>query len=203
MMFYNFKIIEEILKTYFIERFYHSNENIVVMCIILNTVVPIDKERLNFNITTLSKFPSLVDNCVYFCYSHYKKGFTAKLLIGITPGGFISFKSKVAGGRKSDSQMTIESGLIDYLEDGDIVLADKGFPEIRTLIDRSGKEVKIVMPPFLQKKSEFSREETQETYNIASVRIHVERIMQRLRIYQILNKIPEKLFHCIDDIVHI
>ncbi|KAK0169369.1 hypothetical protein PV327_011619, partial [Microctonus hyperodae] len=49
-------------------------------------------------------------------------------------------ESKVAGGRKSDSQITMESGLIDYLEDGDIVLADKGFPEIRTVTDRSGKE---------------------------------------------------------------
>ncbi|KAJ8720636.1 hypothetical protein PYW08_006101 [Mythimna loreyi] len=146
--------------------------------------------------------PASVDNRVY-CYSHYKKGFTAKLLIGITPGGFISFKSKVAGGRKSDSQMTTESGLIDYLDDGDIVLADKGFPEIKTVIDRSGKEVKIVMPPFLKNKREFSTEETQETYNIASVRIHVEMIMQRLRVYQILNKIPENLFYCIDDIVHI
>ncbi|RVE52401.1 hypothetical protein evm_002795 [Chilo suppressalis] len=86
--------------------------------------------------------PASVDNRVY-CYSHYKKGFTAKLLIGITPGGFISFKSKVAGGRQSDSQMMIESGLIDYLDDGDIVLADKGFPQIKTAIDRSGKEVKI------------------------------------------------------------
>lgn len=54
--------------------------------------------------------PSKVDNRI-FCYSHYKKGFTAKLLIGITPSGFISFKSKVSGGRKSDSQLTVESGL--------------------------------------------------------------------------------------------
>ena len=55
-----------------------------------------------------------VDNRV-FTYSHYKKGFAGKLLVGMTPGGFISFKSRVAGGRKSDSQTTIESGLIDLL----------------------------------------------------------------------------------------
>ncbi|XP_043276881.1 uncharacterized protein [Venturia canescens] len=146
--------------------------------------------------------PAGVDNRVY-TYSHYKKGFTAKVLIGISPGGFISFKSKVAGGRKSDSQITIESGLIDLLEDGDdVVLADKGFPDIRRTIDEKGKQVVIVMPPFLEKKSEFTKDETEKTYNIAKVRIHVERIMQRLRIYQILNKIPANLFNCIDDIVH-
>lgn len=145
--------------------------------------------------------PASVDNRVY-TYSHYKKGFTAKLLIGITPSGFISFKSKVAGGRKSDSQMTIESGLVDLLEDGDVVLADKGFPDIRRTIDKAGKQVVLIMPPFLEKKDEFTKKETEETYHIAKVRIHIERIMQRLRTYQILNKIPENLFSCIDDIVH-
>ncbi|XP_046432363.1 uncharacterized protein LOC124185534 [Neodiprion fabricii] len=90
-----------------------------------------------------------------------------RVLIGITPGGFISLKSKVAGGRKSDSQMTIESGLLDLLEDGDVVLADKGFPEIKTFIDASGKKLKMVMPPFLEKKSEFTTQQTQETYSIA------------------------------------
>ncbi|XP_063528978.1 uncharacterized protein LOC134740463 [Cydia strobilella] len=146
--------------------------------------------------------PSSVDNRV-LCYSHYKKGFTAKVLIGITPGGFISFKSKVSGGRKSDSQITVESGLVDYLENGDIVLADKGFPAIKKVIDESGKEIAIIMPPFLKNKSEFTREETDATYKIARVRIHVERIMQRLKIYQILHKIPENLFYHIDDILHV
>lgn len=145
--------------------------------------------------------PPAVDDRVA-CYSHYKKGFTAKVVIGITPGGFICFKSKVAGGRKSDSQMTVESGLLDLLETGDVVLADKGFPEIKKVLHDSGREVKIVMPPFLTKKHEFSKEETQNTYEVARVRIHVERIMQRLRVYRVLDKIPHNLFSCIDDIVH-
>jgi len=149
-----------------------------------------------------TEVPSGVDNRVY-TYSHYKKSFTAKGLIGITSGGFISFKSKVAGGRKSDSQITLESGLIDLLENTDVVLADKGFPEIKRFLDETGKKVTIVMPPFLQNKNEFSKKETEETYNIAKVRIHVERIMQRLRTYGILNKIPENyLFSSIDDIIH-
>ncbi|KAG5858290.1 hypothetical protein JTB14_025698 [Gonioctena quinquepunctata] len=146
--------------------------------------------------------PSKVDTRI-FCYSNYKKGFTAKLLIGITPSGFISFKSKVAGGRKSDSQLTVESGLINLLEEGVIVLADKGFPQIKQTPDAKGKKVTVVMQPFLEKKIEFSKEETEATYSIARVRIHVERVMQRLRVYKILDKIPEYLFGNIDNIVHI
>ncbi|XP_066603587.1 uncharacterized protein [Prorops nasuta] len=164
---------------------HHSNVRVIIDCTEFKT-----------------ETPNSVDNRVFF-YSHYKKGYTIKILIGITPCGFISFKSKAAGGRKSDAQITIESGLIDLLEEGDIVLADKGFPEIRTSINESKKSITVQMPPFLRKNSEFTKEEAEETYKIAKVRIHVERIMQRLRIYKILDKIPVTLFKYIDDIIHI
>lgn len=88
------------------------------------------------------------------------------------------------------------------LEDEDEVMADKGFPEIRAKIDETGEKVLLIMPPFLAKKGEFSKEETGSTYDIAKVRIHVERIMQRLRTYKILQMIPEHLFSYIDDLFH-
>ncbi|KAG5876041.1 hypothetical protein JTB14_031568 [Gonioctena quinquepunctata] len=81
--------------------------------------------------------PSKVDNRI-FCYSNFKKGFTAMLLIGITPSGFISFKSRVAAGRKSDSQLTVDSGLIDLLEKGDIVCSGEGLPKIKQTLDAKG-----------------------------------------------------------------
>ena len=73
-------------------------------------------------------------------------------MISITPSGFISFKSKLAGGRKNDSQITIESVLINLLEDDDVVLADKGFAQFQNIIDESGRKVLLVVPPFLEKK---------------------------------------------------
>lgn len=65
-----------------------------------NTRVIIDCTEFRIDI------PTSVDNRV-FSYSQYKKNFTAKVLIGITPGGFISLRSDAAGGRKSDSQLTL------------------------------------------------------------------------------------------------
>lgn len=59
------------------------------------------------------------------------------------------------------------------------------------------------MPPFLANKGVFTKEETTETYSIASVRIHIERIMQRIRVYKILDKIPHNLMNSLDDIIHI
>ena len=103
----------------------------------------------------------------------------------------------------SDLQITVESDLIDLLEQGDEVLADKGFPEIRQEIERSGKCAFIVMPPFLQENVQFTGEEVKETYSIASVRIHVEGIMQRIRIYKILDKITTNLLSEIDAIFHV
>ena len=145
--------------------------------------------------------PASIENRV-FTYSHYKKNFTAKVLIGCTPSGLITFKSKCAGGRKSDSQITVQSGLLDLLEDDDVILADKGFPEIRTTINESGKKVIVVMPPFLS-GGEFTQEEVQETYSVANARIHIERINQRIKLYNILNKVPSHLFPYLDDIIHI
>ena len=91
----------------------------------------------------------------------------------------ISFKSKVTGGRNSDSQITIASHLVDLLENDDVVLVDKGFSEIKSTMDHSGKRVCLVMPPFLENKQEFTEKEARETHYIASVRSHVECIMQR------------------------
>lgn len=100
------------------------------------------------------EIPSRIDQRV-LTYSHYKKGFTTKALIGCSPSGLITFVSPCAGGRKSDCQITVESGLLNLLEDGDEVLADKGFPDIRSKIDEMGKKILLVMPPFLH-NNEFS-----------------------------------------------
>lgn len=42
------------------------------------------------------EIPGAIDERIY-SYSHYKHGFTVKVLIGIAPCGLISFKSKAAG----------------------------------------------------------------------------------------------------------
>lgn len=111
--------------------------------------------------------------------------------------------TKVAGERKSDSQLTIGSVLTDFFQDCDLVFVDKGFPAFKFIISDSSNKIMLVMAPFLEANPKFTKEESERTYSIARVRIHVERIMQWLRTYQILNKIQENLFSSIDDIIHV
>lgn len=132
-------------------------------------------------------------------YSNYKGCHTVKFLIGVTPSGFISFVSDTYGGRSTDSFITVDCGLLDLLEKGDEVMSDKGFPQIKTMLDQ--KNVLLVMPPF-SKGSQFSPEEVEETYAVASVRIHVERSIQRVKLFKILDKIPRELLPYIDKIIH-
>jgi len=60
-------------------------------------------------------------------YSHYKGGYTIKVLVAITPNGMFSFLSKSYGGRSSDSYITNDSDILNKLEPSVQVLADKGF----------------------------------------------------------------------------
>ncbi len=60
-------------------------------------------------------------------WSSYKHYNTVKLLVGITPTGVISFLPPLWTGSTSDKEIVRNSGLINFLEDGDAVMADKGF----------------------------------------------------------------------------
>ena len=59
-------------------------------------------------------------------FSNYKSGNTAKILVGAHPCGLFSFVSRAYGGRATDGFITNDCGILDLLEEGDKVLADKG-----------------------------------------------------------------------------
>jgi hypothetical protein len=121
-------------------------------------------------------------------------------LVGCTPHGQISFLSEAYGGRATDSQITTSSNFLQLLEPGDVVLPDKGFPQIKSLLDDSGKGVLVVMLPFLRGEC-FTANDEQETQTIASVRIHIERIMQRIKTFGIMSKFSIKILPHVNVII--
>ena len=111
-------------------------------------------------------------------YSNYKKHNTVKFLIGITPCGAISFLSKCWGGRATDKCITQNSGFLDLVEYGDVILADRGF-DISDDLSLYGARLEI--PAFTQGKKQLSQQEVEYSRRLAKVRIHVERVIGLLK----------------------
>ncbi|XP_048840299.1 uncharacterized protein LOC125713322 [Brienomyrus brachyistius] len=93
-------------------------------------------------------------------FSSSKNHHTMKYLIGITPMGAICFLSKGWGGRTSDEHITQNSGFLDDLLPGDIVLADKGF-DIQECVGCC----------------QLADRDVEETRQIANLRVHVQRVI--------------------------
>lgn len=117
-------------------------------------------------------------------YSNYKSNPTLKSLIGISPCGMLTFVSALFLGCISDKEITSKSGILALLEEGDQVMADKGF-----IIDDllQTRKASLVIPPFLGPKGKFSKEEVSKKHEIARLRIHVERAIRRVKEYHIFD----------------
>ncbi|XP_040072694.2 uncharacterized protein LOC115318852 [Ixodes scapularis] len=135
---------------------------------------------------------------ILLTYSHYKQTYTAKVLVSETPGGLISYVSPAYGGKASDTFIRKQSQLLDRCTPHvDSVMLDKGF-----LISELSREkiVRMIRPPFLMEK-QLTTEEARSNQSIACARVHLERAIQRMKIYRILrNRFDLDLVPYIDKI---
>ena len=117
--------------------------------------------------------PSSSLNKVY-TYFNYKHHQTIKYLIGIAPQGVVTFISEEWGGRTSDKHLTEHCGVLNNLLPGYIVMVDRGF-----IIEESVRfyQAELAIPSFTRGKSQLHPVDIEKTRNIASVRIHVERVI--------------------------
>ena len=117
-------------------------------------------------------------------WSNYKHHNTGKFLVGCTPNGAVSYVSQFYVGSISDVELTRVSGYLETLDgkEGVSVMADRGFT-VRDLLAEKG--VALNIPPFMDGK-QLAPEEIQRGRQIASLRIHVERAIGRIKNYAIL-----------------
>ncbi|KAI5099384.1 uncharacterized protein LOC124394221 isoform X1 [Silurus meridionalis] len=108
-------------------------------------------------------------------YSNYKSHNTIKFLVGISPTGSITFLSKSWSGRASNKIITTSSGLIELLEEGDIVMAPRGFsfPEYF-----AAKGVQLLTPG----------QDVFVSRHMSRMKIYVERAVGRIKHYRILRQ---------------
>nr|CAI5850429.1 unnamed protein product [Callosobruchus analis] len=138
--------------------------------------------------------------CRIRTYSHYKGRQATKIMTGVSPAVIITFLSKAFGGRSSDKVIFLQSKLISKLQPKrDYVMIDKGF-----LIDNICSKIfiKIIQPYFLQSKKQFSEAESRMNSSISKARVHIERVNQRIKGFNILNSpLPISLVPDIDNIL--
>jgi hypothetical protein len=136
------------------------------------------------------------------CYSMYKGCPTLKFLISVTPDAFCNFVARGYGGRNSDIGITKDCGLLNVLEADNTVLADRGFKSLEATLDAIG--LKLQRPPSVYAGRALSKEDCKSGRQIASVRIHVERYIGRLREYQFIAPhatVPIKMIPYVDGAV--
>ena len=134
-------------------------------------------------------------------WSAYKHHNTVKFLVSCTPNGAISFISPLYVGSISDVELTRVSGFLTKLEDkpGISIMADRGF----TIEDMlSALNIELNVPPFMKGRQQLPAEEVLQGRKIASLRIHVERAIGRLKNFSILKEtIPISLTRLANQIV--
>ena len=125
-------------------------------------------------------------------FSSYKNHVTLKGLVGIAPSGAITFISQLYSGSISDREIVERSGFLKLeFDNGDTVMADKGF----TVEDLLPLGVTLNIPPFLGSNSQMTAEDVIKTQEIASVRIHVERAINKIKNFHLWDSVvPLSLF---------
>ena len=118
-------------------------------------------------------------------WSQYKHHNTVKFLVACTPNGAVCFISPVYVGSISDVELTRASGFLTALKDkpGISIMADRGFT-IKDMLKELNIDLNI--PPFLEGHSQLTPEKIESGRKIASLRIHVERAIGRMKSFNIL-----------------
>lgn len=89
-----------------------------------------------------------------------------------------NFISDAFVGAISDREIVVKSGLMDKLQEGDSILADRGF-DMSDLLETKGVLVNI--PPFLKGKEQLSNFEVMKTRIIAKRRNIIENVNGRAK----------------------
>lgn len=105
-------------------------------------------------------------------------------MLSCTPDGVINFISEGYGGRTSDLAIVEDCDFLTKLKSGMHIMADRGFKHLEPLLCQKG--CKLVRPPSVLADEQSTSQEVRTAKRIAALRIHVERVIGRIRDFKIL-----------------
>ena len=109
------------------------------------------------------------------------------------------FVSDGYGRRTDDAFICQDSSFYKKLEHGDEVMADRGFQIKEDLLHYY---CSLSVPPAAHLKDQMTSNECKKTKEIANLRIHVERVINRIKTHRILKNVLQiKLLPVIDHIM--
>ena len=121
-------------------------------------------------------------------FSNYKHHDTVKFLVGLSPNLAVNYVSRAWGVRASDKHITMNSEeFIEGLNPGQTAMADRGF---NIASDLKKRGVKLVIPEFKGRdRPQLTPKEAEGSEYVAKARIHIERIIQRIKTFYFLERI--------------
>lgn len=118
-------------------------------------------------------------------FSNYKNTVTGKALIGISAHGSGLFFSDIYPGSISDSAITEETAVLEWVRPEHELMSDRGF----SVQDHCSIKGVFLNRPAQKDTDQFSPADVAANFDIASTRIHVERFIGRVRDWSILNAV--------------
>ena len=108
-------------------------------------------------------------------FSTYKSHCTFKAMVSMSPHGALTFVSTLFEGSMSDKQVFRQSGITSLLTPEMAVMVDKGF-----LVDDLVPGT-VHRPAFVTQRAQMPEEDVLQTQSIARLRVHVERLIRRVK----------------------
>lgn len=106
------------------------------------------------------------------------------------------------GGRATDTNIFEDCKILELMPKGSAIMADRGFKNIAADVEMYGCH--LVRPPSVSTSKASTKEEVIETKRIAALRIHVERVIGRIREFKLTSPhacIDTKVIDMLDDVV--
>ena len=132
-------------------------------------------------------------------WSDYKHHNTLKVLVCVSPNSSIICISPSYGGSISDKEITNRCGYLDQVPSYSQIMHDRGFNLSEECASRF---ITVSVPPGRRGSAQMTPAEIVKTKKIANMRILVEQVIRRLKLFRILaSELPLTLMKCFDDIV--